>query len=211
MKRLILCLFILSLSFVNAQDTIRIKHTNYTTVYSTTLHYPIMVEWWETKANVVCAKKLARKDKFAPDPLLPKYTNLGADYIGSGFDRGHMCPAAINLCQTQSIQDECFFFSNMSAQYGSLNRGDWKTLETLTRQTAAIQDSVHVWCGNIGVFKKIGTTSVPKQCWKVVYVKSTNTWTAYIFNNDTSKPNGIADNEVKIEIIEKLTNLKFKR
>ncbi len=128
MKQLILCLFILSLSFVNAQDTIRIKHTNYTSVYSTTLRYPIMVEWWETKANVVCAKKLARKDKFAPDPLLPKYTNLGADYIGSGFDRGHMCPAAINLCQTQSIQDECFYFSNMSAQYGSLNRGDWKTL-----------------------------------------------------------------------------------
>jgi endonuclease G len=200
----------LSLSVVNAQDTIRIKHTNYTSVYSTTLHYPIMVEWWETKANVVCAKKLARKDKFAPDPLLPKYTNLGADYIGSGFDRGHMCPAAINLCQTQSIQDECFYFSNMSAQYGSLNRGDWKTLETLTRQTAAIRDSVHVWCGNIGVLKKIGTTSVPKKCWKVVYVKSTNTWTAYIFNNDTTKPNGISDNEVKLEIVEKLTNLKFK-
>jgi len=210
MKQLILCLFMLSLSVVNAQDTIRIKHTNYTSVYSTTLHYPIMVEWWETKANVVCAKKLARKDKFAPDPLLPKYTNLGADYIGSGFDRGHMCPAAINLCQTQSIQDECFYFSNMSAQYGSLNRGDWKTLETLTRQTAAIQDSVHVWCGNIGVLKKIGTTSVPKRCWKVVYVKSTNTWTAYIFNNNNTKPNGISDNEVKIEIVEKLTNLKFK-
>jgi endonuclease G len=210
MKQLILCLFMLSLSVVNAQDTIRIKHTNYTSVYSTTLHYPIMVEWWETKANVVCAKKLARKDKFAPDPLLPKYTNLGADYIGSGFDRGHMCPAAINLCQTQSIQDECFYFSNMSAQYGSLNRGDWKTLETLTRQTAAIRDSVHVWCGNIGVLKKIGTTSVPKKCWKVVYVKSTNTWTAYIFNNDTTKPNGISDNEVKLEIVEKLTNLKFK-
>lgn len=210
MNRLILCLFIFSFSFVNAQDTIRIKHTNYTTVYSITLHYPIMVEWWETKANVVCAKKLARKDKFAPDPLLPKSTNLGSDYIRSGFDRGHMCPAAINLCQTQSIQDECFYFSNMSAQYGSLNRGDWKTLETLTRQTAAVRDSVHVWCGNIGVLKKIGTTSVPRQCWKVVHVKSTNTWTAYIFNNDTTKPNGIVDNEVKIEIIEKLTNLKFK-
>lgn len=207
----IICLIIFNLSFINAQDTIRIKHANYTTVYSKSLKYPVLVEWWETKAKVSCTKKLARKDKFAPDPLLLKYTNLKADYIGSGFDRGHMCPAAINLCQTSSIQDECFYFSNMSAQYGSLNRGDWKSLETLTRQTAAIQDSVHVWCGNIGVLKKIGTTSVPKQCWKVVYVKSTNTWTAYIFNNDTTKPNGIADNEVKLEIIEKLTNLKFKR
>jgi endonuclease G len=211
MKNLFLCLFILSLSFVNAQDTIRIKHTNYTTVYSKTLRYPILVEWWETKAKVECANKLPRKDKFAPDPLLPKYTNLGPDYVGAGFDRGHMCPAAINLCQTQLIQDECFYFSNMTAQYSSLNRGDWKSLETLTRQTAAIKDSVHVWCGSIGVLKKIGTTSVPKQCWKVVYVKATNTWSAYLFNNDTSKPTGIADNEVKLEVIEKLTNLKFKR
>lgn len=210
MKRWLLCLFILSLSFVNAQDTIRIKHTNYTTVYSKTLRYPILVEWWETKAKVECANKLPRKDKFSPDPLLPKYTNLGPDYVGAGFDRGHMCPAAINLCQTQLIQDECFYFSNMTAQYGSLNRGDWKSLETLTRQTAAIKDSVHVWCGSIGVLKKIGTTSVPKKCWKVVYVKATNTWSAYLFNNDTSKPTGIADNEVKLEVIEKLTNLKFK-
>jgi endonuclease G len=210
MKKWLLCLFILSLSFVNAQDTIRIKHTNYTTVYSKTLRYPVLVEWWETKAKVECANKLPRKDKFAPDPLLPNYTNLGPDYIGAGFDRGHMCPAAINLCQTQLIQDECFYFSNMTAQYGSLNRGDWKSLETLTRQTAAIQDSVRVWCGSIGVLKKIGTTSVPKQCWKVVYVKATNTWSAYLFDNNTSKPTGIADNEVKLEAIEKLTNFKFK-
>ena len=211
MRKLLLLILLLSFLVIKAQDTIRIKHTNYTTVYSKKLHYPILVEWWETKAKVECANKLPRKDKFAPDPLLPKETNLSADYVGAGFDRGHMCPAAINLCQTQSIQDECFYFSNMTAQYGSLNRGDWKSLETLTRQTAAIQDSIHVWCGSIGILKKIGTTSVPKQCWKVVYVKSTNTWTAYIFNNDTSKPNGIADNEVKIEIVEKLTNLKFKR
>jgi endonuclease G len=210
MKNLFLCLFILSLSFVNAQDTIRIKHTNYTTVYSKTLRYPVLVEWWETKAKVECANKLTRKDKFAPDPQLPKYTNLGPDYVGAGFDRGHMCPAAINLCQSQLIQDECFYFSNMTAQYGSLNRGDWKSLETLTRQTAAIQDSVHVWCGSVGVLKKIGTTSVPKQCWKVVYVKATNTWSAYLFTNDTSKPTGIADNEVKLEVIEKLTNFRFK-
>lgn len=211
MRKIILLIFLLTFPVIKAQDTIRINHTNYTTVYSKSLRYPVLVEWWETKAKVECANKLARKDKFSLDPSLPKETNLASDYIGAGFDRGHMCPAAINLCQTQSIQDECFYFSNIAAQYRSLNRGDWKSLETLTRQTAAFQDSIHVWCGNIGVFKKIGKTSVPKQCWKVVYIKTTNTWTAYLFNNDTTKPTGIADNEVKLEVIENLIGRKFKK
>ena len=192
------------------ENTITLKHTNYTSVYSKDLHYPIVVEWWETSAKVECANKLARKDNFAPDPLLPAETNLGKDYAGSGFDRGHMCPTAVNLCQGPAVQDECFYFSNMSAQYGSLNRGDWKSLETLTRTTAATIDSIHVWCGNFGVAKKIGSTAVPTQCWKVYYVKKTKQWNAYLFNNTPDKSDGIENNKVDKKVIENLTGLTFK-
>jgi len=52
--------------------------------------------------------------------------------------------------------------------------------------------------------------SIPEKCWKVVYIKKTNEWQAYIFNNDQSKANGLEDNKVTIQDIEKLTNLKFK-
>lgn len=201
-------ILISSLSF--SQDTIRIKHTNYTTVFSKTKHYPVLVEWWTTKSMVGCDKPLKRKDNFKPDPLLPKETDLLKDYIGSGTDRGHMMPAADNLCQTPQVQDECFYFSNMSAQYHSLNAGDWKSLETLTRQFATQHDSIKVWCGNIGEIKKIGKVSVPKQCWKVVYIKKTNEWKSYLFDNTTNKPDGIENNLVKLEVIEKLTGFKFK-
>ena len=197
-------------SLLFSQDTIRIKHTNYTTVFSKTKHYPVLVEWWTTKSMVTCTTPLKRKDNFKPDPQLIKETDIAKDYVGSGTDRGHMMPAADNLCQTSQVQDECFYFSNMSAQYHSLNAGDWKSLETLTRKLATEHDSIKVWCGNIGEVKRIGRVAVPKQCWKVIYIKKSNTYYSYLFDNTTTKPDGIENNLVKLEVIEKLTGYKFK-
>jgi endonuclease G len=212
MKNIILTLSLFFVSTVGftQKDTIRIKHTNYTTVFDKTKRYPVMVEWWVTKKMVSCPTPLKRKDNFKPDPKLKEHTDLAKDYVGSGLDRGHMMPAAENLCQTQSIQDECFYFSNMSPQYHSLNAGDWKSVETLEREIASKEDSTHIWCGNIGEIKRIGRVAVPKQCWKVIYIKKTKTFKSYLFDNTTNKPDGIENNLVKLEVIEKLTGLNFK-
>ena len=219
MKRIFYILLFLLPAVASAQtqpkfattDTVRLKHTNYTAVFSKSLKYPVLIEWWTTKAMVTCPTPLKRKDAFKPDPLLPVETNIAADFVGSGTDRGHMMPAADNLCQTQAVQDECFYFSNMAAQYHSLNAGDWKSLETYTRQTAAVTDSVKVWCGNIGVAKTIGKgTAVPTHCWKVIYIKSKKEWHAYLFANTTDKPDGMQNNEVTVAQIEKITGFKFK-
>jgi len=211
MKKILLLIVILTFSLnVKSQDIVILKHINYTSHYSVSKKYPIMVEWWETRAKIGCSTPLPRKDNFKPDPLLPKETDLGADYVGSGFDRGHLMPAKSNQCQTQSVQDECFYYSNMAAQYHRLNAGDWKSLETMTRDIAVKEDSVHVWAGNIGEIKKIGKVSVPKQCWKVVYFKKSNEWMAFLFENNESKPDGMYNNKVELIEIEKLTGLKFK-
>jgi DNA/RNA endonuclease G (NUC1) len=98
----------------------------------------------------------------------------------------------------------------MSPQYHSLNAGDWKSVETLERETATKEDSLHIWCGNIGEIKRIGRVAVPKQCWKVIYIKKTKTFKSYLFDNTTNKPDGIENNLVKLEVIEQLTGLKFK-
>lgn len=209
MKKILFFLIFCS-NVVFGQDTIRIKHTNYETVFSKSKKYPVLVEWWVTKNMVTCLTPLKRKDNFKPDPKLMEHTDLLKDYVGSGFDRGHMMPAADNLCQTQQIQDECFYFSNMSAQYHSLNAGDWKSLETYVRDEAKAQDSIKVWCGNIGEIKKIGKVSVPKQCWKVIYIKKQNVWKSYLFENDKSKPDGIKNNEISLDSLEKITGFKFR-
>jgi endonuclease G len=196
--------------FTFAQDVVVLKHTNYTSHYSKSKKYPVMVEWWITKAKVSCPTPLDRKDNFKPDPKLPSETDLLNDYKGSGTDRGHMMPAAENLCQTPAIQDECFYFSNMAAQYHSLNAGDWKSVETMERELSKQQDSVKVWCGNIGVAKRIGRVAVPTKCWKVIYIVKTKEWMAFLFDNNTSKPDGIHNNQVDKIDIEKLTGFKFK-
>ena len=160
---------------------------------------------------VTCPTPLKRKDAFKPDPLLPVETNIVKDYVGSGTDRGHMMPAAENLCQSQPIQDECFYMSNMSAQYHTLNAGDWKAVETMERKLAESEGDLKVWTGNIGELKKIGTVSVPAKCWKVIYVKSTKKWLAYLFDNNTSTLNkdGIANNVVDKDQITLMTGIKF--
>lgn len=205
---LILTLFFANFCF--SQDTVRLIHTNYTSVFSKSKKYPVLVQWVVTNKMVTCSTPLKRKDNFKPDPKLPNETDLISDYVGSGLDRGHMMPAADNLCQTQQVQDECFYFSNMAAQYHSLNAGDWKSLETFVREKAKTQDSIFVWAGNLGEEKKIGKVSVPKQCWKVVYIKNENLWLSFLFNNDKSKPDGFENNRVNLEIIENKTGFKFK-
>ncbi len=195
--------------FVSAQDVVVLSHKAYTTHYSKSKHYPVKVEWWITKASLICADKVKRSDKFLPDPKLPTETNLQADYTGAGFDRGHNFPAADAACD-KVANDESFYFSNMTAQYAALNRGDWKELEMWSREMAIKEDSIHVWAGSVGVAKKIGTTSVPTQCWKVVYVKKSNEWLAFIFDNNTTKADGLNNNKVDVAEVEKLTGFKFK-
>lgn len=210
MKKIYLVSFFYFIVFLSySQDTIRLIHKNYTSIFSKSKRYPVMVEWWVTNSNVNCPNPLKRKNQFAPDPLIPKETNVLKDYIKSGFDRGHMCPAADNLCLGDKVQTECFYLSNIVPQYHSLNAGDFKTIEIWTREMSAKYDSIHVWAGNIGEIKKIGSVSVPKECWKLIYIKKTGEWFGYLFQNNKSPATGIHSHLVTKEIIEKETGFKF--
>ena len=209
MKKVFSLLLIFIHIHLYAQNTVQIKHANYTSIFSTSKFYPLMVDWWETSARDNCTFVTRRKDQFRPDPLLPEETNLKADYRHSGTDRGHMCPAASNKCQGEIVMEECFYFSNMAPQYHALNAGDWEVLERLTRKLAIQDDSIHVWAGSVGEAKKIGKVSVPLQCWKVMHDLKTKSYKAYLFNNDLSHADGIDNNEVTVHQIEQLTGFKF--
>ena len=207
LKRLLLGLLLVVSFTVNAQ-TVVLKHKTYTSTYDTVKNYPVLVEYWLTKNMLVCTTRIPRGTRFVPDPLLPKQTNLQSSYDGSGYDRGHNMNAEDNRCDKVGM-DESFYFSNMTPQIPQLNRGVWKSLETQVRETAEKQDSVKVWMGSVGEVKKVGKLSIPSHCWKVVYIKATNQYLAYIFPNQIPNNKEVKSYEVKVADVEKISGLKF--
>ena len=204
----ILPLTFLILHYVQLNDIVELPHKSYTVHYSKSKNYPVKVEWWITKQMLSCVKKVPRTDKFVQDPLFVAGTNLQDSYTGSGFDRGHNYNAADAACDPISMR-ESFYFSNMTAQFPSLNRGDWKSLEEYTRNLALEKDSIRVICGSSGVLKKIGTVSVPLSCWKIIYIKKEKRVIAFIFSNDQSRPDGFENNKVPIEAVKALAEIRI--
>jgi len=217
-KLLFVLLLMPFLAFSQNKNCVTLVHQGYTSVYDTVSDYPVMVSWIDTKDRLVCSGKLERKDNFAPDPKCTTQTNLqpAYDMINKthkakgvpGVDRGHMCPAADNQCNKIDL-NECFYFSNMAAQYHSLNAGDWKKVEVITRELSTSYDSVYVWCGSVGVSEKVNGVAIPSKCWKVMYVVKTNTWYAYIFDNTPTKPQGVEKWTVSVADVTKLTGFTF--
>lgn len=202
MKKLLLLL--LCATSLQAQDTVRVKHSNYETVFSKSKKYPVLVEWWVTKAKVLCAKPVARKDKFIPDPLLKEESDVAIYYVGSGFDRGHLSPAADNRCGSDMVMEESFYFTNMAPQYPGLNRGQWKALEEYARQLAETQDSIFVQAGCTGEIKKLQKLSVPSHCWKIITIKKTGKILPFVFPNVSEKGIDYMNNLVSLDSIKKL-------
>ncbi|KAJ8279555.1 hypothetical protein COCON_G00066210 [Conger conger] len=81
--------------------------------------------------------------KFRPDPNVPVlFTAHNDDYLGSGWSRGHMAPAADNKFSEQAMA-ETFYLSNIVPQNYENNAGFWNRFEMYCRDlTKRFQD---VW------------------------------------------------------------------
>jgi endonuclease G len=124
-------------------DTITIHHKNYSTTFSRSKLFPVIVKYWLTRSFLDCEQRFKRPKKFKPDPLIPEFTNLNKDYKNSGYDRGHQMDAYDCGCDS-SAMGENFYYSNVAPQLPTLNRGSWKRLEGYTRMLAKEYDSVLV-------------------------------------------------------------------
>src|SRR6188508_2341292 len=97
-RNLVLFSFVCFVSFSSFSQNKVLKHTYYTTTFSSEKHIPILVEYVLTKEMLSCTKKIKRTNKFVPDPDLPSETNLARAYKRSGYDRGHNMSAEDNSC-----------------------------------------------------------------------------------------------------------------
>ncbi|MBX3719986.1 MAG: DNA/RNA non-specific endonuclease [Parachlamydiales bacterium] len=89
------------------------------------------------------------KFDFMEDPLIPALLrSTKEDYAKSGFDRGHLCPAA-DARTNDNAMKETFYLSNISPQCPQFNRGYWAQLEKHVRVLAQEHGSVHVYTGGL--------------------------------------------------------------
>ena len=89
-----------------------------------------------------------RKDNFRPDPKIKTGSSTPNDYRGSGYDRGHLIPAA-DLAFDEEAMAESFYMSNISPQSRNFNKGIWRELEELTRNWAKKFKKLYVVTGPI--------------------------------------------------------------
>jgi endonuclease G len=155
----------------------------------------------------------ARNDKFKPDPLITRNSASLADYKKSGYDRGHLAPAA-DMKWSAEAMVESFYLSNMSPQDKSFNRGIWKKLEEQVRDWAIENKAVYITTGPI-LEKGLPTIGpnqipIPKAFYKVVLDYSQPDIKAIGFiipNQGSSSP--LSTFALSIDEVEKQTHLDF--
>lgn len=190
-----------------------VQHTGYTLCYSEEDEQPYWVAYVLT-ADEVFADNAQRADNFHEDPSIPTGSATLADYKGSGYDRGHMVPAA-DLKWSEQAMDDSFFMSNMSPQAGALNRGVWADLESVVRTFAAQNQAICVVTGPVltdGPYKKIGDNevSVPNYYFKAILDYTAPEYKAigFLLANEGSKEE-LESFAVTIDELEELTGLDF--
>ncbi len=164
--------------------------------------------------------------QFREDPLVPvSMRSTKEDYVGSGFDRGHMCPAADAKSNPEAMR-ETFYLSNASPQCPHLNRGFWQKLENHVRDLALRYGSLHVYTGGLYMPKQesdgkkyvkyqvIGKNdvAVPTHYFKVVFDSKGAPLESYILPNEPiTDKTALRDFMTSVDKVEKSAGIVFSR
>lgn len=192
-------------------DRMVIRHKNYTLRYNETHE---QAEWiaYRLEARETYGNN-DRQDDFRPDPKVTTRSALPSDYRGSGYDRGHLAPAA-DFKFSKTAMSESFFMSNMSPQAPDFNRGIWRLLEEQIRRWVKKDKVLYIVTGPVlkSRLRKIGKNrvSVPKEYYKIVLdlQEPQIKVIAFLMPNKGSKA-PFQRYVVSIDKIEQLTGLDF--
>lgn len=121
------------------------EYTGFLVSFNKDNHTPNYVSWELLDKEV--SDLVSRSNNFWKD-----YDLLGCPdenaYKYSGYDRGHMCPAADQKWSEQAMNDS-FVMSNMCPQKNDLNAKAWETLENKERQWAQRDGAIWIVAGPI--------------------------------------------------------------
>ena len=175
---------------------------------------PLYVAEVLTPEKLADAKDETRTNKFYAEARLPEAERATLeDYAGSGYDRGHMFPAADS--PTGEVMAQSFSLANMVPQTPELNRGPWaKSVEIPTRQYVqrlGANARVYVITGPLFGDKpepaKAGSrVLVPAKTFKLVYDEGKRKGWAFVLDN-TSSP--VMSKPISMGELDRLTGVKW--
>lgn len=190
-----------------------IQHTGYTLSYSEEYEVPEWVAYELTRDEVI-NQAVERKDNFREDKAISTGSATLSDYKKSGYDRGHMAPAADFRWSFDAMNDT-FYLSNMCPQTHAFNAGIWSDLEEAIRSIAYEDECIYVVTGPVltdGPYDTIGENevAVPKTFYKVVldYTPPTIKAIGFIMPHENSKE-PLSYFAVTVDEVEELTGLDF--
>ncbi len=186
-----------------------VEHSHYTLSYSEEHE---QAEWvYYTLSPAKLAVNVSRSDNFREDSKVSTQSAALADYAGSGYDRGHLAPAA-SMSYNTTAMSESFFLSNMSPQHPSFNRGAWKRLEERVRELASTDSILHVVTGPIFTdpLGAIGANevTVPRYYYKVLFSPKKGAMVGFVMEN--KKLDGAIESyATTVDHIEALSGVNF--
>lgn len=165
-----------------------ISHTAYAFSYNEQHEQANWVAYMLTKTHL--GDGVERSNRFLEDPLVLTGTATNADYTKSGYDRGHLAPAA-DMSWSLEVMQESFYYSNISPQLPGFNRGIWKRLEEQVRTWTLQYDTLYVVTGPLleAGLPSIGphAVSVPKAYFKALIAPNQQKGIAFILPNAKSE------------------------
>ncbi len=186
-----------------------VYHNYYVLDYNEDAEEANWVAYYLTPDELI--KKVNRTNDFRPDENVPTGSAQLIDYKYSGYDRGHLAPAA-DFAFSHTAMSESFYLSNMIPQDPGLNRVKWAQLERYTRGMVKQKNGLYIITGPVitNSTKTIGIDSVivPTHVYKILYSPTDMTVIAFLMPN--KKVYGqLLEFVVTVDELERLTGIDF--
>lgn len=183
----------------------------YVVGYSAHYKAPLWVAYRLTEESV--SPQFERSNDFREDErLLAGSRATLPDFKWSGFDRGHMAPAA-SMDTTEALERDSYLLSNMTPQDPSFNQGGWRLLEDHVRQLAIDREEIFVYTGAVfeGVNRTIGRgrVGVPSHLFKIVWDPDSEEVFSVLIPNEGFDFDDITDFVVDVNEIESWSGIDF--
>jgi endonuclease G len=156
---------------------------------------------------------ISRTNNFRPDPKVNSGSAQLDDYKGSGFDRGHLVPAA-DMKYSNLSMSESFYMSNISPQYPSFNRQIWKKIEKQFRDWSYEYGAIVVVTGPVLNGDFIGyigenRVAVPRYFYKVAIDPNNLERNIAILIENKGSKESIQNFVISIDELESYTGIDF--